>query len=132
MLDVDGLKERFNAKNSHAQVGHSRFSFLADHVWAACARKDVRGGGLFAGIRDVERSRGLGDVYKRQITACVVVLLPQSLYLKDQRGHWVCWMRVCSSHQTVLSTRRHPAHPVSVPILPPREIQALWLSLIHI
>ena len=52
VLDVDGLKERFNAKNSHAQVGHSRFSFLADHVWAACARKDVRGGGLFAGIRD--------------------------------------------------------------------------------
>ena len=33
---------------------------------------------------------------------------------------------VCSSHETVLSTRRHPVHPVSVPILPPREIQALW------
>ena len=31
-----------------------------------------------------------------------------------------------SSYETVVSTRRHPAHPVSVPILPPREIQALW------
>ena len=55
---------------------------------------------------------------------------------------------VCSSHQTVLSTRRHRAHPVSALILPPRdtrgrysepkgnssyrvlEIQALW-SLNH-
>ena len=35
-------------------------------------------------------------------------------------------LRVCSSHQTVLSTRRHQPHPVSVPILHPREIQALW------
>ena len=33
---------------------------------------------------------------------------------------------VCSSHQTVFSTRRHAAHPVSVPILPPREMQAVW------
>ena len=35
---------------------------------------------------------------------------------------------VRSSHYTVLSTRRHRAHPVSVPILPPinREIQDLW------
>ena len=35
-------------------------------------------------------------------------------------------MRVCSSHETVLSTRRHPAHPVSFLILHPGEIQALW------
>ena len=33
---------------------------------------------------------------------------------------------VCSSHQTVLSTRRHATHQVHVPILPPKEIQALW------
>ena len=33
---------------------------------------------------------------------------------------------VCTSHKTVLSTRRHPAHPVSALILHPREIQALW------
>ena len=33
---------------------------------------------------------------------------------------------MCSSHETVLSTGRHLAHPVSVLILPPREIQALW------
>ena len=38
---------------------------------------------------------------------------------------WVIWY-VCSSHQTALSTRRHPAHPVLVPILPPRVIQTLW------
>ena len=33
---------------------------------------------------------------------------------------------VCYSHKTVLSTRRHAAHPVSALILHPREIQALW------
>ena len=33
---------------------------------------------------------------------------------------------VCFSHYTVLSTRRHLAHPVPVPILPAREIQAPW------
>ena len=40
---------------------------------------------------------------------------------------------VRSSHYTVLSTRRHRAHPVSVPILPPREIlvQALWSQNHH-
>ena len=32
---------------------------------------------------------------------------------------------VCSSHSTVLSTRRHPAHAVSA-LIHPREIQALW------
>ena len=32
---------------------------------------------------------------------------------------------VCSSHQTKISTRLHPAHPVSVP---PTEIQALWFT----
>ena len=30
----------------------------------------------------------------------------------------------------VLSARRHPAHPVSVPILPPREIQVTWLYVL--
>ena len=40
MLDVDGLKERFNAKNPNTKVGHSRFSFLVEHVCAACARKE--------------------------------------------------------------------------------------------
>ena len=28
---------------------------------------------------------------------------------------------MCCSYETVVSTSRHPAHPVSVPILPPRE-----------
>ena len=28
---------------------------------------------------------------------------------------------VCSSHSTVLPTRRHPAHAVSLPVLPPRD-----------
>ena len=32
---------------------------------------------------------------------------------------------VCSSHQTVFSTRRHPAHPVSVLILHPRETNSV-------
>ena len=63
-------------------------------------------------------------------------LWPQSLYLsrvKNQHGHWVCWMStsvcvcVCSSHQTVPSTRRHPAHPLSVLILLILERhKALW------
>ena len=37
-------------------------------------------------------------------------------------------MCVCSSHQAVLSTRRHAAHPVSVLIFHPinREIQGMW------
>ena len=35
-------------------------------------------------------------------------------------------LSVCSSHQTVLSTRRHPAQPVFVLILHLRETQALW------
>ena len=33
---------------------------------------------------------------------------------------------VCFSHLPVLSTRRHPAHPVSVLILRPMQTQALW------
>ena len=33
---------------------------------------------------------------------------------------------VCSSHITVLSTRRHPAHPVYALTLRPIEVQALW------
>ena len=33
---------------------------------------------------------------------------------------------MCSSRETALSTRRHLPHPVSVSILAPREIQALW------
>ena len=36
-----------------------------------------------------------------------------------------------SLHQTVLSTRRHPAHSVSALILHPREIQALVTKLRH-
>ena len=36
-------------------------------------------------------------------------------------------MCVCIVHYTVLSTRRHAAHPVSVPILPPREMEAYKL-----
>ena len=40
VLDVDGLKGRFNVQNPNTQVGHSRFSFLAEHACAACARKD--------------------------------------------------------------------------------------------
>ena len=33
---------------------------------------------------------------------------------------------VCCSPESVVSTRRHPTHPVSALILHPREIQALW------
>ena len=33
---------------------------------------------------------------------------------------------VFSSHQAVLSARQHAAHPVSVVILHPREMRALW------
>ena len=43
-----------------------------------------------------------------------------------QRSYYIGMHCVCSSHQTVLSTRRHPAQPVSVPILHPSETQALW------
>ena len=42
-------------------------------------------------------------------------------YLCCRFGFGACC--VCSSHQTRLSTRRHRAHPVSVPIVPRREIQ---------
>ena len=39
---------------------------------------------------------------------------------------------MCSSHQTVLSIRRRPAHPVSVPILPPRDTSSVVTKLRHI
>ena len=32
----------------------------------------------------------------------------------------------CSSRWAIISTGRHPTHPVSMPILHPRAIQALW------
>ena len=53
------------------------------------------------------------------------VLCPSWLSLSRYprcRRACVCVCRIqclCCSHQTVLSTRRHPAHPVSVPIRPP-------------
>ena len=37
----------------------------------------------------------------------------------------MCKPWVCPSYWAVLSTRRHPAHPLSLPILHPAEIQAL-------
>ena len=47
-----------------------------------CFRTGRKNGALFFfqaedGIRDVERSRGLGDVYKRQIVLVDVISLPQ-------------------------------------------------------
>ena len=59
----------------------------------------------------------------QRIAACVVGLWPQSLYFNIQRGNWVCC--VCVLHIKTFSTRRHPAHPVSVPVLPPRVIETL-------
>ena len=40
-------------------------------------------------------------------------------------GH-IVWPQSSDVRVFVLSTRRHPAHTLSVPILHPREIQALW------
>ena len=37
----------------------------------------------------------------------------------------LCVVCVCS-HETVLSSRLHPAHPVSALVLDPRGVQALW------
>ena len=49
VLDVGGLKERFNVKNPHTHVGHSQFNSLAEHVCAACARKDDSGRRIVCG-----------------------------------------------------------------------------------
>lgn len=51
--------------------------------------------------------------------------------------YYIACVYVCSSYQTVLSNRRQPSHPVSVPI-PPTEIQVIYVvtklrhSCIHI
>ena len=47
------------------------------------------------------------------------------LYMRVFSSHVTGVQSVCCSHWTVLSTGRRPARPVSVPILPPREMQAL-------
>ena len=61
--------------------------------------------------------------------ASFFVLLARNFgFTKTPRESFVC---VRSSHSTVLSTRRHPAHPVSAKVLHPREIQALWPQNYH-
>ena len=55
-------------------------------------------------------------MYPRAIFRCTCTCS----YLVDRE------MCACTSYKTVLSTRLHPADPVSAPILRPREMQALW------
>ena len=52
-------------------------------------------------------------------------LLACVLYVVPGVCSKMAWQCVCSSHLTVLSTRRQPAHAMSALILPPREILAL-------
>ena len=55
---------------------------------------------------------------------CVVVLWPQSLYLsrmKNQRGHWVCWMS--TSRKDSLMWRTHtPCRGLKNPLVDPGMI----------
>ena len=64
------------------------------------------------GIRDLVRSRGLGDVYKRQARQRV---LARALEARDRRAHH----RERDAHARVVEARQ-------------RAAQALHLSLIHI
>ena len=63
---------------------------------------------------------------KNLSTTLKVILFPPDFEKRYPRCNFVVMRCVCSSHQTVLPTRRHPAHPVSPLILHPREMQALW------
>ena len=84
------------------------------------------------GIRDLVRSRGLGDVYKRQsVNDMTAASLPHDHPIavgSDQidfmghvnNAHYLSWVQ-----EAVLSHWRH--------IAPPDAVAAhLWLSLIHI
>ena len=86
------------------------------------------------GIRYLVRSRGLGDVYKRQDSVCAVASgwrsVPSRLALRHQPS--------CQAHQTM--SLLHPQYAVHHPGASARHVRAntrialkvLSLSLIHI
>ena len=79
-----------------------------------------------------EHVRGAAGVHSTDVAlvpSCLVILSNMlwfviQHYTTPQNVHWLHDMRV-------LSTRRHPANPMSVLILRPREIQALVTKLRH-
>ena len=63
------------------------------------------------GIRDLVRSRGLGDVYKRQVQIFPIVCNPRRLQGAHSAERWLC--RAATRHRTrsVLEPIPGPEHP---------------------
>ena len=55
MLDVDGLKERFNVNNTHTLGIPGSVSWLNMYNVLLVHARTIGGGGLFAGIREILR-----------------------------------------------------------------------------